>query len=115
MFDFAQGLLVIVITALTFLLIIIGIQVANILKEFKRSLEKVNKILDDAGMISESVAKPVSEFSGFFKTIGLLVDFVKDRRKKGEEKEEREEESPTSPRPEKPRRRFFVKEGKKLA
>ena len=122
MIDAAQILLVIVITVLTVLLVAIGLQVVNIHKEFKKSLEKINKILDDAGAISENVAKPVSDIAGFFKMIGLLVDFVKDRRKKPEEKQEKEEEKPkeqehkpkNSPSP-KPSRRFFSQNGKKLA
>ena len=118
MINLAQGLLVFVITALTVLLVLIGIQVVNILKEVKSSLEKINKILDDAGTISENIAKPVSDFAGFFKMIGMLVDFVKERKKpreEVEEVEELEEENPGRPRPKKTQRRFFVKKGKKLA
>ena len=116
--DLAQGFLIAVIVVLTGLLVVIGIQVVNILKEFKRSLEKVNKILDDAGTISENVAKPLSDVAGFFKMIGLLVDFVKDRRKTSEEKQEKplQEEPPrqNSPSPKPSPRRFFLKKGEKL-
>ena len=96
MIDVVQGLLVAVVVVLTILLVVIGIQVVNILREIKRSLEKINKILDDAGAISENVSKPLSNVTGVFKMIGLLVDFIKERKKS-------------------PSHRFFTKEGKKLA
>jgi len=121
MINVAQGLLVFVITILTVLLVLIGLQVVNILKEVKRSLEKINKILDDAGTISENIAKPISNFAGFFKMAGLLVDFIKERKKpreevkEVEEVEEVEKENSVNPRPSSPKRHFFVKKRKKLA
>lgn len=134
MFDLAQFLLVLVITTLTVLLVIIGLQVVNILREFRRSLEKINKILDDAGLISSSVAKPLADFSGFFegvkgglKIIESLLDFFKNRKKKREEKKKKEttEQEENKPEPqeeekkelkeEKPSpRRFFFRRGRKL-
>ena len=113
MIDLAQGLLVAVIVVLTSLLVVIGLQVVNILKEFKKSLEKINKILDDAGVISGGVAKPISDFSDFFegvkggfKIIELLLDFLRERKEK-KQKQQNQEKSPP--------RRFFLKNGKKLA
>ena len=100
----AQGLLIVVIVVLTTLLVFIGIQVANILKEIKKSLEKINKILDDAGTISNNIAKPISDFSNVFKLVGLLVDFVKEKK----EKREKQKETLSS-------RHFFLKNGKKLS
>ena len=138
MIDVAQFLLIVVIMILTGLLVVIGIQVVNILKEFRKSLERINKILDDAGIISGSVAKPVADFSEFFegvkggfKIIEWISDFLRDKKKKKypkeeeqkqekkeeqkkeqeqkkEEKEEKKEKVPSS------RRRFFFKRGKKL-
>lgn len=90
MIDTTQVLLIIVVTTLTVLLTIIGIQVFFILREFKKSIEKINKMLDDAGMISESVAKPIASLSsgitGFSGITGLLGWLVS-RRKKRKEKE----------------------------
>lgn len=123
MFDLAQSVLIVVIAVLTTLLVIIGIQVVNILKEFKRSLEKINKILDDAGMVSGSVAKPLADFSGFFealrgglKIIESLLDFFKSRKKMKEEKKKKEgdDQEKNKPGPPSPRR-FFFRRGKKLA
>ncbi len=64
-----QGLLLVVIIVLTILLTIIGIQVVYILKEFRRTVEKINKILDDAEVASGSFAKSISSLTGM--TTGL--------------------------------------------
>lgn len=48
---------------LTIMLAVIGVQVYFILKEFRVTLQKANKVLDDTGVISESVSKPVSMLS----------------------------------------------------
>jgi len=122
MIDLAQFLLVVVIVILTGLLVIIGLQVVNILKEFRRSIEKINKILDDAGIISGSVAKPMADFSCFFeglkggfKLIEWVSDFLKDKKKKKKPKEEQPEQEPEEEKQEKlSSRRFFLKKGKKL-
>lgn len=94
MIDSAQLLLVIVVTTLTILLTAVGIQVFFILKEVRRSVEKMNKILDDTGTISESVAKPISSFSssigGLSGITGLLGWLLTKRRKKP--KEEKKDE-----------------------
>ena len=60
-----QLLLVGVVSVLTIILSLVGIQVIYILRDFRKSVEKVNKILDDAGVASESVVKPIAAFSGF--------------------------------------------------
>jgi len=44
--------------------IVVGIYVILILKEFRKTVEKTNKIIDDAGVISESVAKPLAALAG---------------------------------------------------
>lgn len=94
MVDSAQLLLVIVVTTLTILLTAVGIQVFFILKEVRRSVEKMNKILDDTGTISESVAKPISSLSssigGLSGITGLLGWLLTKRRKKP--KEEKKDE-----------------------
>ncbi len=63
MIESIQILLIIVIAILTILLMIVGIQVFLILKELRCSIERVNKILNDAGKISESFVKPLSSLS----------------------------------------------------
>lgn len=63
MIDATQALLAFVILAVTAMLTVICVQVYFILREFRNTLKKANKVLDDTGIISESVSKPVSMFS----------------------------------------------------
>lgn len=80
-----QILLITVITILTILLTVIGIQVVYILKEFKRTIERINKILDDAGLMSESFAKSLSGLTGVtagLKTVLSLLGLFKKEKEK---------------------------------
>jgi len=90
MVDIVQIVLIIVVVVITTLLVIIGSQIFNILKEFRISMKKINKILDDAGAVSESVAKPIVSLSdimtGATGITSLLGWFL--NRKKGSEAEE---------------------------
>jgi len=90
-----QILLIIVVSVLTAVLAVIGIQVFLILKEGRRSVEKVNKMLDDAGTISSAVTKPITSlfnsiggFSGLSGILGWLIN----RKKKKQNQEEKKDE-----------------------
>lgn len=61
----AQIVLILVVCILTAILTACGIQVYYILQELRESVKKANKILDDAGVVSSSVAKPIAGISGF--------------------------------------------------
>ncbi len=63
MIDTLQLYLALIIFILTVVLSVIGVQVYFILKELRQTVEKVNKVLDDTGEITESVAQPVNMFS----------------------------------------------------
>lgn len=63
MFEFQQVFLTTLIATLTVLIIIFSIFVFRILKEFRQTLQKVNKILDDASVISGSVVRPIAGIS----------------------------------------------------
>ena len=96
MIDNTQLLLIGVVTVLTALLTIIGVQVFFILKEIKRTIEKMNKMLDDAGLISESVARPIASLSNSItgvSGIAGLLGWLGQRKKKSKkvEKEAGEE------------------------
>jgi len=73
MIDSTQILLIAVVTVLTILLTIIGVQVFFILKEIKKTIEKFNKIIDDAGVISESVARPIASLSNSITGVSSLA------------------------------------------
>lgn len=45
------------------MLAVIVTQFFFILKEFKKTIQKANKVLDDTGVISESVSKPINLLS----------------------------------------------------
>jgi hypothetical protein len=72
---------------LTLLLVIIGIQIALILKEVRLSLQKTNKMLDDAGKITGTVSSGVENMSGFMNGIRTGVSMITSLRHKGEHHE----------------------------
>jgi len=121
--EITQILLVATVLVLTTILSIVGIEVFLILKEFRQSVRKINKILDDAGLISESVAKPISGLSDLASGLHSLAEFIKafvgekkTEEKKIEKKEEKKEELASSnPGTENPARRFFLRSGKRLS
>lgn len=91
MVDPTQVLLIIVITVLSVVLVFIGVQVFLILREFQQSIKKVNKMLDDAGMVSEAIAKPIASISenitgasGIMGLLGWLMRRKKEKAKKEE-------------------------------
>lgn len=59
----AQLLLTVVIVALSILFIALGVQVFFILREFQKTIRKANKVLDDTGVITQSVSGPISNLS----------------------------------------------------
>ncbi|MBI2195722.1 MAG: hypothetical protein HYU48_01600 [Candidatus Levybacteria bacterium] len=61
--DPAQTALFLVIIALTILLIVLGTQVFFVLRELRQTIVKTNKVLDEAGQITESVSAPLSSIS----------------------------------------------------
>jgi len=93
MIDSTQILLIVVIVVLSILLSVIGIQVFFILREVQRSIQKMNKMLDDAGTISESISKPIASLSNSItgvSGIAGLFGWLASRKKKRKEKEEKE-------------------------
>lgn len=91
MTDMTQILLMVVITVLSILLTVVGIQVFLILKEVRESIRRLNKILGDAGEVSEAIAKPVASLSdtltGFSGVTGILSWLVGRKKKKESETE----------------------------
>ena len=87
--EITQIILILVVVLLASVMTVIGIEVFMILKELRESVKKANKIMDDAGIISESVAKPVQSFSGFIMGLKSGVNFMKLASKFIEEKEEK--------------------------
>ena len=85
MIDVNQMLLAFMVLILTVILSVIGVQVYFVLREFRDTIHKVNKVLDDTGQISESVSKPISMLSAMIMGIrgssSILKMLTKDRSK----------------------------------
>lgn len=77
MVDVIQIILLSVIVLLALILIILGIQVFFILKDFRQTVKKINKVLDNIDSISESVSRPVSSFSDFFGGTSTITTVLK--------------------------------------
>jgi hypothetical protein len=65
MTDFTQILLVIVVSTLTVLLTIIGVQIFLILIEVKNILKKTASMMDDAKRVTHAVVESANEASSF--------------------------------------------------
>ena len=91
MTDPAQTVLFLVIIILTVLLVVLGIQVFFILRELRKTINKANKVLDDTGVITESVSKPISSLSTLamgLKTGAKIAKILQGEKHKKEKKDE---------------------------
>ncbi len=88
MIDTAQAVLLLVLLVLTILVLILGVQIFFILRELKQTILKTNKVLDDAGTITESVSGPISTISSLatgVKTGALIAGLLKKKKKNKED------------------------------
>jgi hypothetical protein len=76
MIDPAQAVLFLVIIVLAILLLVLGIQVFFILRELRQTVAKANKVLDDTGLITESVSGPIATLSTLAMGIKTGVNFA---------------------------------------
>ncbi len=79
MIDSVQLVLVFVIVVLTVLLVVLGIQVYFILKDLRRTISKANQVLENTGVITESITGPVAMLSGLISSLkaGSAITVVK--------------------------------------
>lgn len=94
--DSAQVILIVVIVLLAILLIVLGIQVFFILREFRKTVHKANKVLDNTNVITQSVSTPISSLAAITQGLKTGASFIslfkkifsdeKDTRKKIKEK-----------------------------
>lgn len=61
--DLTEIVLLLVLAILTVLLVVLGIQVYFILKEFRKTVIKTNRVLDDTQEITKSVSGPIASLS----------------------------------------------------
>lgn len=80
--ELTQILLFSVVTILTLLLVVVGVQVFLILWRAKKTLDRLNKILDDAHILTNSVIRPITGMMSFvegLKSLKSLVSFISDK------------------------------------
>lgn len=92
MVDTAQVILLFIVVILTFLLLILGIQVFFILRNLRQTVSKANKVLDDTGLITESVSGPVSTLSTLVAGVRTGASFARFLNKKKSHKNRRKDE-----------------------
>lgn len=85
--DVTQLVIVIISSVLAVLLVFLGIQVFYILKEFRHSIQKVNKMLDDAGRVTGTVGDSVVNMSGFINGLKTGLTAISSFRGKGDHHE----------------------------
>ncbi len=77
--DPTQLLLSVVLTVTTILLIVVGIQLVFVLREIRKTLRKVNEIVDGFEKMGVSLEHSFSEMTGFLsgiKTLFKIVDLL---------------------------------------
>lgn len=74
--DAAQVVLFIVIIILAVLLLALGVQVFFILREFRKTVSKANKVLDNTSVITQSVSAPISSLSSIATGIKTGATFI---------------------------------------
>ena len=75
--DTTQLLLIALIIILTAMMGAICIQLYWVLQEFRKTLVKANKVLDDTAQITESVSRPVSAISALLTGMKSWSDLKK--------------------------------------
>jgi len=75
---FVQFLLTLVITTLTLLVTFASIQIFHILHEFRLTLKRLNRILDNTQTLSNTAAKPITAVNEFFTEVKDLGDKTQD-------------------------------------
>jgi len=73
-----QLILVAIVSTLTVLIAAASFQVFQILYEFRLTLRKINRILDNTQTLSETVARPVTAVNHFFSEVKDLVGQTQD-------------------------------------
>ena len=77
--ELAQLLLVTVVSILTLLLVVVGFQALLILRDFRKTVKKLNNVLEDAHSVSSSIAKPIAGTGNIlesFRQMKNMVDYV---------------------------------------
>lgn len=74
--DIAQITLFVVIIILAIVLVALGVQVFFILRDFRKTVFKANKVLDNTNTITQSVSAPISSLSSIASGIKAGASFI---------------------------------------
>lgn len=93
--DVTEVVLLLVLSILTVLLVVLGIQVYFILKEFRKTVLKANRVLDDTEKITHNVSVPLASLSSLTNSLQMssvftIIKFVKGILAKDNEEERKE-------------------------
>lgn len=93
--DVTEAVLLLVLGILTVLLVVLGIQVYFILKEFRKTVTKANKVLDDTEQITRNVSVPLASLSSLTSSLQVgsiftIIKFVKSILAKEKEEDRKE-------------------------
>ncbi len=86
--DPVQLTIIIISFILTILVVILSIQVWHILGEFRQSITKVNKMLDDGGKVSGVISDSATSVAGFISGIKTGMNVLSIFKKNKEESHE---------------------------
>jgi hypothetical protein len=75
--DYLQVTLIIVLGVFAVTLLCVGIYLIRILIEFKNTVTKANKVLDDVGDVTGAVSGPVTSLAGIISGVTESVKAVK--------------------------------------
>jgi hypothetical protein len=94
--DAAQIALFVIIVILAVLFLTLGVQVFFILREFRKTVSKANKVLDNTNVITESVSTPISSLSSLvsgIKTGASIINIFKKLISKGDSEKSKKEKN----------------------
>jgi len=86
--DPVQLTIIIISFVLTTLVVILSIQVWHIMGEFRASIQKVNKMLDDGGKVTGVISDSATSVAGFVSGIKTGMNVLSIFKKKKEESHE---------------------------
>ncbi len=89
--DLTQAILLSVIVVLTIFLVVIGFQAFFVLKDLRKTLGKMNQLMEDTDSLVSQVKKPIESVGGVLTTLtaGAGIAHLLKKLKKGEDKHER--------------------------
>lgn len=85
--DPVQLTIIVISFILTSLIVVLSIQVYHILKEFRVTIQKMNKMMDDGGKITGVVSDSATSIAGFLGGIKTGMNVLSMFRRKGESHE----------------------------